>query len=164
MIDYVLILAIVAFGASVQTALGMGLNLVAIPTLVLIDAAYAPGPILVISAINGALSLRTTSATIERPEAAAMLFGLLVGTVVAIAILASLDTSGFRVAIGIVILIAVGLAWFGLSLPITRRMLVTTGSLAGVMGTIAGIHAPPIVVQYQRASADRLRGAVMLII
>ncbi|MEO1695085.1 MAG: sulfite exporter TauE/SafE family protein [Pseudomonadota bacterium] len=162
--DIAAVLLVVAFGASVHIALGMGLNLIAIPTLVLINPAYAPGPVLVVSAVITAIAMRTMPIELDRRESISVISGMLIGTAAAIALLATLDTAGFKTAIGVVIIASVALTVAGSSLPITRAMLTASGGAAGLMGTIAGIHAPPIVVQYQRASAKRLRGAILLII
>ena len=49
----------------------------------------------------------------------------------------------------------------GYRIALTRRSIAAASATAGVMGTIAGVHGPPIALLYQRQSPARIRGALL---
>lgn len=159
-----LITIIVVVGSASQAAIGMGLNLLAIPLLILINPIYAPGPVLVASLLLSVLALWRIPAKVEWSELKFALVGLVVGTVVAAIIVSQMDTSTFVRILGTLVILAVGLILSGWSFPITKRNLLAAGSGAGLMGTIAGVHAPPIALLYQRQNPERVRGAILTFI
>ena len=48
--DILLVLLVIATGSAIQAAVGMGLNLLAIPLLIIINPVFAPGPVFAASA------------------------------------------------------------------------------------------------------------------
>ena len=139
----------------------MGLNLFAIPLLLLIDQIYAPGPVLVASFALSFLALWRVPATVDRQEMKDAVIGLLIGTTLAGAVAAIIDSSSLARLLGLFVVFGVGLALSGWSVPLDRRNLVTAGGGAGFLGTIAGVHAPPIALLYQGLAPDRVRGAIL---
>lgn len=160
----VLILAIVAAGSAIQVSVGMGLNLFAVPLLMLVDPTYGPAPVLVASLVLSLLALWRVPADVNWSEMGLSTAGLLVGSVVAAVIIALVDTRSLTRILGALIVVAVAIALSGRSIAIGRRSLLAAGSAAGIMGTIAGIHAPPIALLYSREAPKRLRGALLTFI
>ena len=156
-----LVTTIVTAGSAVQAAIGVGLNQFAIPILLLIAPAYAPGPVLVASAFLSILALLRVPAEVDRRELTFSLSGLVAGTAAAAIFIAFVDTRYFVQLMGFIIVLAVGLIVSGLSLQITSRNLFAAGSAAGLMGTIAGMHAPPIALLYQGQPPERVRGSLL---
>lgn len=156
-----LVTTIVTAGSAAQAAIGVGLNLFAIPILLLIAPAYAPAPVLVASAFLSILALLRVPAKIDRRELTLSLSGLVAGTASAAIIIAFVDTRYFVQLMGFIVVLAIGLIVSGLSLQITSRNLLAAGSAAGLMGTIAGMHAPPIALLYQGQQPERVRGALL---
>lgn len=160
-LTFLLVTTIVTAGSAVQAAIGVGLNLFAIPILLLIAPDYAPGPVLVASAFLSILALLRVPAQVNRRELLLSLSGLAAGTTAAAILIAFVDTRYFVQLMGFIIVLAVGLIVSGLSLPITARNLLAAGSASGLMGTIAGMHAPPIALLYQGQQPERVRGSLL---
>jgi len=160
-VQLALVVLIVLVGSASQAAIGMGLNLFAIPLLMLVNPIYAPGPVLVASMILSFLALWRVPAKVEWSEFRLALAGLIAGTAIAAIIVSQMDTSTLIRVLGLLVVLAVGLILSGWSVPISNANLVAAGSSAGLLGTIAGVHAPPIALLYQGQNPDRIRGAIL---
>ena len=161
LLELSLVTLVVLIGSASQAAIGMGLNLFAIPLLLLINPIYAPGPVLVASFALSFLALWRVPATVDRRELSFALIGLGVGTVIAGIVAALIDSANLARLLGLFVVLGVGLALSGWSLALTRRNLVIAGGGAGLLGTIAGVHAPPIALLYQGLEPARVRGAIL---
>ena len=159
-----LVTAIIAVGSAAQAAVGVGLNLFSIPLLMLIAPVYAPGPVLAASALLSIFALFRVPAEIDRTELSLAFAGLIAGTVGAAIIIAFVDTRYLVQVMGFIIVMAIGLIISGRSLDITSRNLLAAGGAGGLMGTIAGVHAPPIAMLYQGLKPERVRGALLAFI
>ena len=58
------------------------------------------------------------------------------------------------------ILAAVGLSLAGLPVPTGRLALMVGGAASGVLGTMSGVHGPPIALLLQHQPPDRLRATL----
>ncbi|MFN3210984.1 MAG: sulfite exporter TauE/SafE family protein [Roseovarius sp.] len=152
---------VIAIGAASQAAIGMGLNLFAIPLLLLIDPVYAPGPVLVASFALSFMALWRVPARVDRGELTVAILGLVAGTALAGIVAVLVDPAGLTRLLGLFVVLGVGLALSGWSAPLTRATLLAAGGGAGFLGTIAGVHAPPIALLYQGMAPDRVRGAIL---
>ena len=161
LLELSLVTLVVLIGSASQAAIGMGLNLFAIPLLLLINPIYAPGPVLVASFALSFLALWRVPATVDRRELSFALIGLGVGTVIAGVVAALIDSANLARLLGLFVVLGVGLALSGWSLALTQRNLVIAGGGAGLLGTIAGVHAPPIALLYQGLEPARVRGAIL---
>ena len=157
----VLVTLIILIGSASQAVIGMGLNLFAIPLLMLVNPIYAPGPVLVASMLLSFLALRRVPAKVEWLELKYALAGLLAGTFIAAILVSQMDTSTLVRVLGLLVILAVGLILSGWSAPVSKSNLLVAGSSAGLLGTIAGVHAPPIALLYQGQNPDRMRGAIL---
>lgn len=162
--DIFLVLLGIATGSAIQAAVGMGLNLLAIPLLIIINPVFAPGPVFAASAALSFLALWRVPAKVDRQELKLGFFGLIIGTALAGALAAAIDSENFSRLLGLFVILGVGLALSGWSAPINRRNLILAGGGAGLLGTIAGPHGPPIVLLYQGLAPDRVRGATLTFI
>lgn len=156
-----LVTGVVLIGAASQAAIGMGLNLFAIPLLLLINPVYAPGPVLVASMALSFLALWRVPAKVDRQELTFALTGLAIGTALAGAVAAMIDSASLTRLLGVTVVLGVALALSGWSARLSPRTLVAAGGGAGFLGTIAGVHAPPIALLYQGLDPDRMRGAIL---
>jgi uncharacterized membrane protein YfcA len=59
------------------------------------------------------------------------------------------------------VLLAVAVTAAGIRVRITPPVILTASTAAGAMGTIAGVHGPPIALVYQRESPARIRSALL---
>jgi uncharacterized membrane protein YfcA len=156
-----LALAAMAAGAAAQAAIGMGLNLFAVPILALIDPVFVPGPVLFHSFLLSLLASYRLRADIEVRELTISVGGLLVGTAAAAAALSQIDTQQLPRLFGVLVLAAVAVTAAGVRIPLTTPGIAIASTVAGAMGTIAGVHGPPIALLYQRESPIRVRSALL---
>ena len=156
-----LVTLVVLIGTACQAVIGMGLNLLAIPILLMINPVFAPGPVLAASCVLASLALWRLPSKVEPSEIRVALVGLVAGTAVAGAIVATMDSAALTRLLGGLIVLGVILALSGWSAPITRRNLIVAGGGAGFLGTIAGVHAPPVALLYQGMNPARVRGAIL---
>ncbi|MEM7059621.1 MAG: sulfite exporter TauE/SafE family protein [Pseudomonadota bacterium] len=159
--EFALVTLVILIGSATQAAIGMGLNLFAIPLLLLINPVYAPGPVLVASFILSFLALWRVPAKVDRQELKFALVGLVIGTAAAGVVAALIDSANLTRLLGLFVVVGVGLALSGWSAALTQSNLVAAGGGAGFLGTIAGVHAPPIALLYQGLEPDRVRGAIL---
>lgn len=158
-----LMLAIVAMfgGAAAQAAIGMGLNLFTVGILALIDPVFVPAPILVHSfLLSIAASFRLRQDIVFR-EVGLSIVGLVAGTLLACLVLALVSTDHLPRLFGALIVAGVVITSLGAQLPLTDKTIVAASTAAGAMGTIAGVHGPPIALVYQRESPARIRAALL---
>lgn len=161
LVGYAIALLSMVAGAAGQVAIGMGLNLFSIPILALVDPALVPGPVLLASGVLTAWSGYQMRAHMVAAEFRASVVGLVLGTAIAAAFLATTDTAHLPRLFGALVVLAAGLTAAGLHVPLTAARVFSAGTLAGMMGTVAGMHAPPLALLYQRETPARIRSAML---
>jgi uncharacterized protein len=156
----VIAIMIVAAGAALQAATGMGMALFAAPLLALIDPAFVPGPALcAVSALSAAVAWREAAA-IDRRILLVALLGLSAGCVIGAALLQLLIGRDFSRVFAALILAAVFLSVAGLHIRTSKLALLIGGGAAGILGTMAGVQGPPIALVLQHEAPDRLRATL----
>lgn len=155
----VLVLAtlVMAVGAALQAAVGIGLALLVVPLLALIDVRLIPGPMLLASVALAVMMAYRGRAAIDRPALALSLVGLCVGTAVGALGLSLVAPDRLTKLFGLLILAAVLVSLFGPSVRASRGALLAGGGAAGIMGTMVGIHGPPIALVFQNAEPAQAR-------
>jgi uncharacterized membrane protein YfcA len=151
---------IVAGGAALQAATGMGMALFAAPLLALFDPAYVPGPALCAVGILSAAVAWRERVAIDRSILAVALVGLAIGSALAalvLALLAGLDLSRL---FGVLILAAVVLSQAGLHIRTSRPALLLGGLASGILGTLSGVQGPPIALVLQHQPPQQLRATL----
>lgn len=151
----------IAGGAAAQASIGMGLNLFAVPILALIDPVFVPGPVLVHSFLVASAASYRLRSDINRDELGISSVGLLAGTAAAALLLTQLDPARLPRLFGLLVLAAVALTAAGYRIALTRRSIAAASATAGVMGTIAGVHGPPVALLYQHEKPERIRSALL---
>lgn len=131
-----------------------------VPMLALIDPAYVPAPMLV-----AMLSLSMVMAASERQAVAAAEFrfllpGLLLGTALGAAVLRAISTGQLGLVLGILVLLATIVSAAGLSARLNPVNLVIGATGAGMMGTVSGIHGPPLAVLYASQTPQKARATI----
>jgi uncharacterized membrane protein YfcA len=146
----------VTLGAAMQAAIGFGLNLFVVPVLAFLDPVFVPVPILFVSLLLSAAASYRLRTAIEWPRLGASIGGLLVGTLLAAALLTVFPASVMPRLLGAIVVLAVLT-----SVRLTWVSLLAAGCVAGVMGTLAGLHGPPMALLYQQESGTRVRAALL---
>jgi uncharacterized protein len=153
-------IVIVAAGAALQAATGMGMALFAAPLLALIDPAFVPGPTLcAIIALSAAVAWRERAA-IDRRILFVALLGLSAGCVMAAVLLQLLSGHDLSRIFAALILAAAALSVAGLHIRSSKLALLVGGAAAGILGTMAGVQGPPIALVLQHEMPDRLRATL----
>lgn len=163
MLDVLLANLIVAAAGFVQASAGIGFAMIAVPLLVLIDPTYAPGPSLFVMLFLSLAMVAKARHQIDKDGLATLLPGLCVGTVAGALLLGALAPSAFGLTFGCIVLTAILLGQLGFA---PRQSLAASGLggfCAGLMGTVSGIHGPPLAVLYQRAAPARAHATIALI-
>jgi len=148
---------IMLVASALQASVGIGLALLAVPLLALIDARLVPGPMLLAGSILAFVSAYRERHAMDTQGFGVALLGLALGTVCGAIALRALRTGPLGKVFAVLILLAVVLSISGLRLRPTRSALLAGGSAAGVMGTMAGIHGPPIALVFQHAHPAQAR-------
>lgn len=157
LLDLVVTTGVIAVGAVLQAATGMGTGILIVPLLALIDLALVPGP-----AVMASMALSLPMALSGRRHIAyddlkPLLSGLVAGCAVGALGLTAIPPDRVGIAFALAILAAVAITSAGVRIPFNRRSLVSVGALAGVMGATSGAGAPPIALLYQHREGPELR-------
>ncbi len=86
--------------------------------------------------------------------------GRLPGTVLGALAIGAISADQMATTIGVIVLLAVAMSFWGPKLRPTPYALVSAGALSGFMGTASSIGGPPIAMVYQHESGTRLRGTL----
>jgi uncharacterized membrane protein YfcA len=134
--------------------------LIAAPTLLLVDPAFVPGPILVSNFAMTLLVARREWSDIDWPGLRFLVGGRVLGTLAAAGLLAGVTGAGFDALIGATVLCAVLLSVVHPDFERTPTALSLAGLASGVMGTLTAIGGPPVALVYQHASPALFRSTV----
>lgn len=154
---WILATLIMASGAALQAAFGMGIALFTIPLLALIDARLVPGPMLLASIGLSTAMAFEGRAKIRAIEIGLATIGLVIGTVIGTVALLVTSSSALPRLLGGMIILAVIISAVGVRLASTPRALLGGGTAGGLMGVIAGVHGPPMALVFQNDEPKRAR-------
>ena len=157
----VLGLVATAAGAAAQAAIGMGFNLFAVPLLALIDPVFVPGPVLMHGFLLSIAVSWRLRADINVREVGISVCGLLAGTALAAIALSFMSAESLPRVFGGLVLVAVAVTAACVRVPLSVASILVASAVAGVMGTVAGVHGPPIALLYQGESPARIRSALL---
>ena len=152
-------MAIVLIGAATQASIGVGLGLMAAPTLSLIDPSFIPGALtLSIPPLVVGMAWRERQhidATIYRAVPTRFL-----GSVLGATLVATQGEDAVTIVIGLAVLLAVVASVTGLHFRPTLRNQLIAGAGSGFAGTVAGVGGPPMAITYQHADPRVLRATL----
>jgi len=155
--ELILLNAAIALAGVVQASAGLGFAMVANPLIALINIAYLPGPMLFANLFLSSAILWREGLAIERREMPPLVAGLLIGTVIGALVLTQIAAESLAVVFGVVILAAVIASVVSPAFPLTRRNVLLGSVAGGITGIIAAMHAPPLVMLYQREDPAKIR-------
>jgi uncharacterized membrane protein YfcA len=149
--------AIMSIASALQASVGIGLALLAVPLLALLDPRLVPGPMLLAGSLLALASACRERHAVDAKSFGLSLLGLAIGTVFGAVVLSMISTEYLSKVFAILILLAIALSVAGLRVRPTRAALFAGGGAAGVMGTMVGIHGPPMALVFQHARPDQAR-------
>ncbi len=163
MTEFMLANVIVAVAAFVQAAAGIGFAMVAVPLLALIDIRYVPGASLFAMLALCLMMVGRGWRDIDGGRLPALIPGLGAGTVIGALFLGWLPASAMGVIFGAAVLIGLMIGQLGFTLRRSIASSALSGMVAGLMGTMAGIHGPALVIIYQNMAPPKARATIALI-
>ena len=153
----------IALAAATQAASGLGFAMVAIPLLALIDLGWLPGPMLFANLFLSAAILWREGSALGRGEPLPLGAGLLIGTGLGAAFLSVVPRDSLGLLFGLVILAAVALALLAPQVPLRPRTILAGATASGFTGIVAAMHAPPLVMLYQREPPAKVRATFAVV-
>ena len=154
---YAVIGAAVLIGSVVQSAVGLGVGLVAAPVTALLEPALMPGALLMVAVLMPCLTLVFDHHDIDWRGLLWSLPARLPGTVVGVWVVTTLTARELGIAIGLVVLVAVLVTWRAFAVPVNRATLSAAGFASGITGTATSIGGPPIAIVYQHRPPREIR-------
>ncbi|NNE11477.1 MAG: sulfite exporter TauE/SafE family protein [Ilumatobacter sp.] len=150
---------IVFVGSATQASIGIGLGLLAAPTLVLIDTAFIPGALSVcVVPLTIGMTIREFDHVDRRIYRAAV--GRFVGVVTGAIVIAVASRDVVAIVIALSVLLAVVGSISGLRFATSDRNLMIAGTASGFTGTVAAIGGPPMALTYQHSDPRTLRATL----
>ncbi len=154
----------VLFAAGLQTSVGFGYAMMAVPLLALIDLQLVPGPAIFAGTILTAFLALDDRAAVDRAEVVSLLPALAVGTVIGALFLRNLPGDTHGIVFAVLILAAIAVTAAGFRVAFSRWSLATAGFFAGFIGTTSGVYGAPLAVLYQREVLAKTRATVGMIL
>ncbi|MEO6652333.1 MAG: sulfite exporter TauE/SafE family protein [Ilumatobacteraceae bacterium] len=152
-------LVIVVIGSATQASIGVGLGLLAAPTLSLIDPGFVPGALAVsVVPLTVGMTLRERD-HIDRGIYRAVV-GRFIGVLIGAYIVADASPDLIATVIGASVLLAVAGSLTGVKFAPSPRNLLIAGTASGFTGTVASIGGPPMALTYQHADPRALRASL----
>jgi len=163
LIEILAAVGIAALGSAIQGSIGIGLGFIAVPTLVLLNPGFVPGPLLLSALVLTTLMSIRERSSIHTVGIKWAIPGRLVGSIIGAWILSIIAQENISIFFGSMILLAVIISLAGFSLELNARNLLATGVLSGIMGTTSAVGGPPIAIVYQKQKGPRIRGTLSVI-
>lgn len=151
---------LVTLAATVQGAIGFGINLMIAPVLAILIPGSVPGSLVLISIPMTMTMLIREHHAIDWLGVRWIAIGRVPGTIVGVAVVSAVPDAELAVVVGLAILLGVLLSLAHPGLSVHRRSAFVTGVIAGVTGTAASVDGPPMALLYQRAEPHTLRATL----
>ncbi len=151
---------IMAVGSAFQAAVGFGLALLVVPFLALIDARFIPGPMLFAGIALTAATAYRDRGEIDRAILGLSFVGLAIGTGIGAIALKRVARAYLPKLFGALILLAVLVSVASPRFAATRRALLAGSTVAGIMGTMVGVHGPAIALVLQNREPAQVRATL----
>jgi uncharacterized membrane protein YfcA len=155
----VVAVVIVCIGSTLQASIGIGLGLLAAPTLSLMDPDFIPGAlVLCVVPLTVGMTVREYH-HVDRSILRAAI-GRFVGVVAGAWLVAGTGQRAIAIVVGVSVLFAVAASATGLHFAPTRRNVMIAGTAAGFSGTVAGVGGPPMALTYQHSDPRTMRASL----
>ncbi len=147
-------------GASIQGAMGFGMNLVTVPVLALVLPDALPATVVLFGIPISVAMVRHEGHAVDRPGLVWILLGRIPGTIAGAIVVASVSTEALKIVIGVSVLLAVAASVTAPPIPLSPATQFAGGMVSGTTGTAAGIGGPPIALLYQHQPGPRMRATL----
>jgi uncharacterized membrane protein YfcA len=157
------VIALAVFlGAFIQTVAGLGIGLVAAPAVALVEPSLMPTLPLWFGLFVASLSVALEHRHIDWRAIRWTLPARAVGTLPGVWLVAVFTSEQLGVALAAMGLLAVGLSWHAVELPVNRATMIGAGFAGGVGGTATSIAGPPVALLFQHRRPSEVRATLAL--
>lgn len=158
LIEMLLASLIIFFATVVQVAMGIAFGLIAAPLLAVIDIAFVPVPVLLLTFSTSVAAFWGERKGVKWPELRSAVTGRIIGSIVGVVILSMIPgEKTFMLVFGLIIALAVLFSVSGLPIPFNLRAVGLAGTVSGFTASITGVGGPPMAIVYQNKSAGYAR-------
>ncbi|MDF0602972.1 TSUP family transporter [Psychromarinibacter sp. C21-152] len=148
--------AAVFAGTLLQRLAGQGFGMVAAPLIALVAPEFLPATLLLIGAVVGFGATAVDRSAVARHELPAGFAGRALGAVLAVGIAVALpDAEALAAVVALVVYLGIALSVMGVRVAIRPVSLFSAGVVAGIMGTLTAVGAPPMALLYQHEAQKR---------
>jgi uncharacterized protein len=156
-------LVIVAVAASLQSSIGFGFNILAVPVLALLDPDLTPIPTMVMGIPLTAMVFRREREHVDLHGFGWLIGGRVPGAFIGAALLAVASRRFLDGFISIVVLGAVVIIGTGFTIRRTPATKLGVGLVSGITGASSAIGGPPLALLYHRDRGPVIRSSLALI-
>ncbi len=147
---------IVLMASALQSATGFGFSLLALPLLLLVHPSLVAVEInLIVSVVLCLVLVRTVHSQCDYRLVVRLMASSVLGAPLGLALLLYVDERLFRIGIGVLILIFMGLLWWRLRFQRTPLRDSLAGLLAGVFTSAVGMGGIPLLVYFAGARTPK---------
>jgi len=157
---FLLVFVIVTAAATLQGAVGYGLNIIAAPLLMLFEPDLVPGPIILAALVLTLLMIWRNRSGVDLHGVGWMIVGALPGTALASLMLPYIPVRVISYALAGLVLLGVVISLSGVHFPARRWILLVAGFVSGYGSTLASIGGPPVALINQDLPGPRLRATL----
>jgi uncharacterized protein len=134
-------------GAGVQSIVGFGMNLIAVPVLLVAGySEFVPGPLIVVLFFQALTMGWGEREDVQWPLLSWFLPVRFIGTFVGVEVARRVDQSTATVVICVLVLLAVGLSMGGVRVPSRPTAWMATGAASGFSNALSSIGGPPLAL------------------
>jgi uncharacterized membrane protein YfcA len=163
LLEFFLAAGAVLLGSIIQSVSGVGGGFLMVPLLAMINVAFLPGPMIFATLALSILMAWREREHIAYTHVASLALATVPGAYMGAWLLTRVPADRLGVIFGSMILLAIGIAAFGLKFRLTRFSSIVAGLTAGTMGASSGIGAPAIAVLFQDRAGPNIRATLALI-
>lgn len=143
-------------GALLQRLAGQGFGMLAAPLIAMVAPEVLPAALLFLGIAVGAGAVSVDRTQLCRAELLPGFAGRTLGAVLAAMIAARLAApEALAALVALMVYLGIALSLIGLRVPIIAPTLFGAGTLAGIMGTLTAVGAPPMALLYQHETQAR---------
>ncbi|MEO0938087.1 MAG: sulfite exporter TauE/SafE family protein [Pseudomonadota bacterium] len=145
---------------AVHASTGLGFGLIAVPLLAVISIHLVPGAALLVSLVLMCGILLNEWRHVRFAEVKWLVPSVLAGTALAIGILRASPGADLRLICAAAIAVSIVLSFVSAPIPRGPAQLSASGIGVGLMGTLVGMHGPPLAVLYQNEPVKNTRSTL----
>ena len=153
-------LVVVTIAATIQGAIGFGINLMVVPVLAVLIPGSVPGSMVLLSIPMTLTMLLREHQSIDWVGVRWIALGRLPGTAIGIAVVSVVPAAELSIIVGAAIVLGVILSAVHPGIDINRRHAFGAGTIAGITNTTASVDGPPLALLYQRSEPHTLRATL----